>query len=94
MSMSCKENEEIPETAPEVSAPKSGTFEFEGMAIEVSRSVAGWELYSAGHTVTNSHLGTATRILFDPEFHTSTSGLVQEILAWSTAKPRRADRDD
>ena len=87
MSMSRTHNESTPETPPEVSVPEAGTFEFEGAAIEVSRSVAGWQLYSAGHTVTNSHLGTATRILFDPEFHTSTSGLVQEILAWSSANP-------
>jgi hypothetical protein len=77
---------------PELTAPPSGTFEFEGHQIQVSRGDAGWLLFSEGHEVANSHLGTATRILFDPEYHTSTSGLVREILAWASANPRELDQ--
>lgn len=74
------------ETA-ELTPPPPGTFEFEGHYIQVARTIAGWRLHSAGHEVTNSHLGTATRILFDPEYHESTSELVRQILAWASANP-------
>lgn len=76
---------------PELTPPPPGTFEFEGHSIQVSRNAAGWRLYSEGHEVTNSHLGTATRILFDPEYHVSTSSLVREILAWAASNPRELE---
>lgn len=87
-SWTCVEYESrILDDAPALGPVPTGTFLFEGVEIHVTRSVAGWRLQAAGHEVTNTHLGTAARILFDPEFHSSTSELVREILAWAAHSP-------
>lgn len=58
------------------------TFMFEGLEVTASfRSDSKWHVRTKGLEAVNAHLGTATRILFDPRFHGYTGPLIQEILA-------------
>lgn len=58
------------------------TFVFEGVEVRASfHSDSKWHVRTKGVEVVNSHLGTATRILFDPKYHGDTAALIQEILA-------------
>jgi len=60
-----------------------GSFLFEGVEVEAQLSEDGqWHLRSAGCEVMEKHLGTATRILFNPSNHASTRSLIDQILAW------------
>jgi hypothetical protein len=63
-----------------------GTFGFEGKEIFVSRCGSNWRLNAHGTMVTNDHLGTAARILFNPELHDDTRNLVDEILARASSR--------
>jgi hypothetical protein len=59
-----------------------GTFVFEGVEVRASlHSDAKWHVCTKGVEAVNTHLGTATRILFDPKFHGDTRALIREILA-------------
>ena len=60
----------------------AATFEFEGIEVQVSRYDSNWHLYAAGQEAISSHLGEATRILFNPRFHGDTTRLIHEILDW------------
>lgn len=58
------------------------TFVFEGVEVKASfRPDSKWHVHTRGVEAVNSHLGTATRMLFDPRFHGDTSALIHEILA-------------
>ena len=46
--------------------PNIGTFVFGEVEVEARKSGGKWHLRAAGHEVTADHLGTATRILFNP----------------------------
>jgi hypothetical protein len=63
------------------------TFVFEGVEVKASfRSDSKWHVHTKGVEVVNTHLGTATRILFDPQFHGDTNALIREILAAETSR--------
>jgi hypothetical protein len=58
------------------------TFVFEGVEVKASfHSDSKWHVRTKGVEAVNTHLGTATRILFDPKFHGDTRALIREILA-------------
>jgi len=60
----------------------AGTFLFEGVEVKASfHSDSKWHVRTKGVEVVNGHLGTATRILFDPRFHGDTNPLIREIRA-------------
>jgi hypothetical protein len=62
-----------------------GRFSFEGVDVEAFSSGGRWHVSSAGCEVTDDHLGTATRILFNPSSHADTGPLIDEILRWHAA---------
>lgn len=65
------------------------TFVFEGVEVQVSRPDSKWHLRAAGQEAIHAHLGEATRILFNPNFHADTTPLINEILEWA-ANVRRS----
>jgi hypothetical protein len=66
--------------------PELGLFSFEGIDVEAFLSGDGdWHLRSAGCEVSGRHLGTATRVLFNPKTHASTRPLIDEILHWQAS---------
>jgi hypothetical protein len=66
------------------------TFVFEGVEVKASlRSDSKWHVRTKGVEAVNTHLGTAVRILFDPQYHADASALIHEILAADAARPGR-----
>jgi hypothetical protein len=64
-------------------APTVGDFSFEGARVEAFRSSdRKWHLRSAGCEASDFHLGTATRTLFNEQYHETTRPLIDAILAW------------
>lgn len=66
------------------------TFVFEGVEVMVSfHSDSKWHVRTKGVEVVNTHLGTAMRILFDPQYHADVGALIQEVLAAEAARHGR-----
>ena len=73
------EDERLPTSPPGVPAE---VFTFEGSKVVAWFDEGKWTLYCRGYSAVGAHLGTTSRILFNPSFHEDTRPLVEAILEW------------